>query len=152
MNKTCTKCNILKPLTEFYNAQRAKDGLSWYCKACYKIEYHAYANKPENRERILTNLKQYHSNNRLRARNYKLKKDFGITIDQFDALAVQQNNLCAICNKPQLEHKKYLSVDHCHKTDKIRGLLCEACNLGLGHFKDDIELLLKAVNYLNKAK
>jgi hypothetical protein len=62
----------------------------------------------------------------------------------------KQNNKCAICGKPQF--KKRLSIDHNHKTDKIRGLLCNNCNILIGFAKDDIEILKEAINYLRKDK
>ncbi len=61
-----------------------------------------------------------------------------------------QNNCCAICNKPAQETLKNLYVDHNHKNGKIRGLLCQNCNSGLGHFKEDIVTLKNAINYLNQ--
>ena len=61
-----------------------------------------------------------------------------------------QNGRCAICGKHQNKFKKALSVDHCHKKGIIRGLLCNSCNLGLGKFYDNCELLNNAIYYLKK--
>lgn len=61
-----------------------------------------------------------------------------------------QNNACAICSKDAKEFKIALSVDHDHATDRVRGLLCYKCNLGLGYFKDNINNLDRAKSYLNK--
>ena len=72
--------------------------------------------------------------------------------DLYDFLADGQKHKCAICNKsPTYGRHKYprkLAIDHDHKTGKIRGLLCRSCNLGLGYFKDDIELLKNSILYL----
>jgi len=57
---------------------------------------------------------------------------------------------CEICGKTVTENKKDLAIDHCHTTGKIRGVLCDSCNLGLGKFKDDLTLLSAAVEYLKK--
>lgn len=66
----------------------------------------------------------------------------------FEQMLKEQNGLCLICKKePQ---KKELAVDHCHLTDKVRGLLCTNCNLGLGYFNEDVELLRAAIEYLTK--
>jgi len=67
-----------------------------------------------------------------------------------------QNNLCLICKKPETTKNKFgtifpLSIDHCHKTNKIRGLLCMQCNTTLGRFKHDIELLKQAIKYLENS-
>jgi hypothetical protein len=58
------------------------------------------------------------------------------------------NEKCAICGASHSENRKGLALDHCHNTGKIRGYLCQACNLGLGNFKDDKSLLLRAIEYL----
>jgi hypothetical protein len=60
----------------------------------------------------------------------------------------QQNGLCAICKKTETGKTSNLCVDHCHKTGKVRGLLCNNCNKGLGLFKDNPEVLLNASAYL----
>ena len=57
-------------------------------------------------------------------------------------------NKCQICGKSQTGRQ--LNIDHCHKTNKVRGLLCDSCNLGIGHFNDDLSLLLSAIKYLSK--
>lgn len=81
---------------------------------------------------------------RRRARGYKLKADHGITLEEFEGLAIEQKNQCAICATKTDD----LHVDHCHASKHIRGLLCHSCNVGLGHFRDDPELLLRAITYL----
>jgi hypothetical protein len=68
----------------------------------------------------------------------------------------QQENKCAICNEEETRKSRTdgkicaLAIDHCHNTGKIRGLLCHGCNTGLGKFKDDINILLKAIQYLKQ--
>jgi hypothetical protein len=80
---------------------------------------------------------------------------YGLTVERYEALRAAQHNLCAICRQPEIRrHPKggewQLSVDHCHETGEIRGLLCEACNNGLGKFHDDPDLIEKAAAYLRK--
>lgn len=83
-----------------------------------------------------------------------LKRYFGITKEQYFEMHDQQGCVCAICKQPecsvdrQSKKVRRLAVDHCHTTGKIRGLLCSKCNTSLGGFKDSIELLNKAINYL----
>ena len=86
-----------------------------------------------------------------------LKKCYGITSIEYDILLVNQNNVCGICELPESEKDKFgniinLSVDHCHKTGVIRGLLCAKCNKALGLLNDDINLLKSAILYLKKCK
>lgn len=80
---------------------------------------------------------------------YTLKKDFGMTLENYSSLFERQNGLCAICQKE--EKKKRLSIDHDHKTKKVRGLLCSQCNSAIGLFSDNIVLMKNAIAYLKKA-
>lgn len=83
-------------------------------------------------------------------------KRYGLSTADFTAMFEKQNGLCAICKQPETQklksRTKRLAVDHCHNTQRIRGLLCHACNAGLGYFKDSIELLKAAIRYLRLAK
>lgn len=81
---------------------------------------------------------------------YKSKRfdKYGITKQQFDFALETQKYSCAICSILFDDtHRVY--IDHCHNTGKVRGLLCFHCNTGLGHFKDNTELMQKGVSYLN---
>lgn len=86
-------------------------------------------------------------------RNIQYIRLYGITLDEYERLATKQSNVCAICNQPETlilrGRIKRLHVDHCHITNKVRGLLCAKCNKALGLFYDKPELLQKAINYLN---
>jgi len=77
-----------------------------------------------------------------------LKRKFKITIEQYISMFEKQNGCCIICGTHQSKLKKALAVDHNHDTNKIRGLLCDTCNKGLGMFHDDINHLLNAIEYL----
>jgi hypothetical protein len=81
----------------------------------------------------------------------KLKSKYGIDVDEYKRLIVLQNNRCAICGTEEAGGPyESFKVDHCHDSLKVRGLLCQNCNLGLGHFKDNTEFLQKAIEYLNE--
>lgn len=88
--------------------------------------------------------------------HYKVLKKFGITAADYQAMTEDHDGRCAICRSLPYggrkdARKKYLSVDHCHATGKIRGLLCDSCNLAIGLFKDDVNRMLAAVEYLIRA-
>lgn len=70
---------------------------------------------------------------------------YGISHKEYDLMFKSQGGACKICRN---EFDYRLHVDHCHNTGKVRGLLCRGCNTGLGHFKDDVQLLREAINYL----
>jgi len=81
------------------------------------------------------------------SRKHNLKHRYGITEEDYNQMAEEQKHCCQICNNKPV---KPLYVDHCHNTNKIRGLLCHKCNVALGHMNDDPKQLLKAVEYITK--
>lgn len=85
--------------------------------------------------------------NCLPKRRRDLKRKYNLTLAEYDQLSESQKGVCKLCQKVDATYK-YLTVDHCHKTGKVRGLLCHLCNKGLGHFKDCPQLLEKALAYL----
>lgn len=92
---------------------------------------------------------------RLTAMKTALKKHYGLNIEDYNLMLELQDNRCAICNMEETAISRYgtpkrLTVDHCHETGKIRGLLCDNCNRGIGHLKESIRVLEKAIIYLGK--
>ncbi len=84
--------------------------------------------------------------------NAQLMSRYGITLDEYNRLLAAQNHCCAICGKPESDYKrKNLSVDHCHDTGKVRGLLCNQCNMGIGQLNDDYITTQRAAAYLMKS-
>lgn len=137
--KNCPHCGLQKPLSEFRTDKRKKNGVGSYCKPCSSEKGKEYKAK------------------RLALQGDALRKKFvaverkrlyGITQEQFDEMKNNQNNLCAICKNP-LDHGKNTCVDHCHTTNKIRGVLCAKCNFGLGQFNDSIQRLKSAIEYIS---
>lgn len=84
-------------------------------------------------------------------RHRALKCKFGITIDEYEAMLVQQGGGCAVCGRTNVDDRQ-LAVDHDHETGKIRGLLCHHCNVVLGHVKDDSARLRQLIVYLERHK
>lgn len=84
-------------------------------------------------------------------RSGRLKAIYGITLADYRAMYAEQEGKCAICSTHCPDHgKSGLVVDHCHKKGHIRKLLCHHCNKGIGQFKDDVQLLQKAIEYLKE--
>lgn len=84
-------------------------------------------------------------------RRYFIKVRYGLTLREWYDLLDKQGRRCAICLiKPGLDNSRHWATDHNHKTGKVRGLLCNLCNVGLGNFKDDITLLEAAMRYLEE--
>ena len=128
--KYCKRCDTNKPVEEFYKVPNRPNTYSVMCKKC-QLEY--------NKE---------HNNNAINSQRYNLKKKYGITYEEYLKMLMAQKNRCAICN--ELATDKNLAVDHDHLTERVRGLLCQSCNNGLGRFKDSIELLKSAQRYLEQ--
>jgi len=137
MEKVCTSCNTEKPLSDFGVRKSGRVGdLIMPCKPC-KVQAH--------RTKRRDNPEHYYEIER----KSKFKKQYGITIEQYDEMLAAQNGGCAICGeKTPGGRTKNFAVDHCHTTGKVRGLLCTKCNRGLGLFNDRTDLLKLATNYL----
>ena len=90
--------------------------------------------------------KQYHLP-KTDGKNARLKARYGITLETYNDMLFEQDGVCKIC-KGKNNSKQSLAVDHCHKTGKIRGLLCSPCNIMLGHSKDNKLTLQEAIMYL----
>ena len=155
--KRCSKCGVEKPLSEFHRDKTHKDGYHNQCKECKK-KYRA-ANRERlnarakefyaaNREQQKVYSKKRYAVNRERYREYRLKRNYGLSIEDYNALFEAQAGCCAICGCHQSELKKKLAVDHDHVTGEVRGLLCVACNAAIGLLCDDPELLEKGKVYL----
>lgn len=175
-NKNCTQINP-QPLDNFTLRKSGKVNFkmipSGKCKTCrnlYLKEYRkkpgvkeklcerskTWANKPENKIKRAKYRKDNleHSNNLSRkrykksGRNTRFKKDYDITVGEYNKMNLEQNFKCKICGNPEKVKNRDLAVDHCHVTGKIRGLLCFRCNTAIGKFEDNPELLKKALAYL----
>lgn len=154
--KQCSMCKESKPLDSFYKGKSYKDGFFNYCIKCNKERSKTY--RKLYPEKGYNQCKKYRQEHPEKQRQFDLKRKFNITIDKYNMLLIEQNNLCAICSKSEtiLDKKtnqpRALAVDHCHLTGKIRGLLCAKCNTALGLLSDDLNTIDKAKEYLIKNK
>lgn len=105
--------------------------------------------KEKNKDKFTLLRKANPEREYLYRRKATLKNKFGITLEQYDSMVLLQKGLCLIC-KQKCRSGKILSIDHCHKTGKVRGLLCRDCNSGIEFFKDDIKRLENAISYLSR--
>jgi hypothetical protein len=86
-----------------------------------------------------------------RGRKSRLKRHFGLTPAEYDAMLLAQGGMCAICGAAPFEGAKRHPVDHDHETGTVRGILCGRCNRALGLFQDDREILTRAIAYLTRS-
>lgn len=126
--KQCRVCHKFQLASEFHKKETNKDRLDKRCKSCKKEDYQT------NRIKRL---------DAIRTRNY------GISVEEYKQKIIDQNNACEICKLPFVPHKNPC-VDHNHTTLAVRGLLCSHCNSGLGHFKESINIMQSAQEYIKK--
>lgn len=132
--KKCGTCNNVMPLASFYNSKLSKDGKGNRCKHCDSLARIAWSTKNPIKQKEST-----------RRRNLIFK--YGITLEEYDTLLMKQNNKCACCETSSNPERNF-SVDHCHITGEVRGLLCSECNRGIGMLGDTAESVKKAYDYL----
>lgn len=142
MNKICRLCNIEKPLEDYHKHSSAKDKLMSICRICSNAKSAAYRVRNPNRVKI--------NNEAFRKRNpgYHRARTYGLSIDDVASMKDKQGNKCAICKIYEEHSSRELVVDHCHRTGRVRGLLCFKCNAGLGQLQDSVEMLKAAIIYL----
>lgn len=80
-----------------------------------------------------------------------LQRKYGISLEEYLLLLEKQEDKCKICRK-MCSNGRRLAVDHCHETNKIRGLLCSRCNTSIGKFEHSESLLQTAIKYLKETK
>ena len=102
-----------------------------------------------NRERKLANQKSWWDANKYKVKEKLLKRKYNITVEDYNKLFEEQECKCKICKRHQNEITRNLVVDHNHITKKVRGLLCDNCNIALGLIKDNKIILENMIEYLN---
>jgi hypothetical protein len=136
--KRCSKCGETKSFSDFHSHKGNASGLSSQCKECRKASS-----------------KKYNSDNKEKLYFKNLLYRFGVNQTQYQEMLDAQSGVCAICGET-CKAGKNLAVDHDHACcpgkqtcgDCIRGLLCANCNVGIGYFNDSVDLLKKAIYYL----
>jgi hypothetical protein len=106
----------------------------------------------DNPEEYKQRMRRWYTANADKVRSDNLLKRYKLTPEMKAAMLAEQGMCCAICGTDKPSDRSGWHVDHCHNTGKVRGLLCHHCNMGLGRFRDDAELLQKAITYLEQNK
>lgn len=151
--KTCKTCKVEKSSEDFGKNSRSSDGLKHECKQCNTER--SRAQRARNPGKSAEYSKRYRERNPKSYRSGHLKRTFGITLEEYEQMSVNQDGVCAICGELN-ENGENLSIDHdrscCSGTKScgkcIRGLLCGNCNRAIGLLKDSIDRLDSAKNYL----
>ena len=133
--KHCHGCQRDLAPKDFAKNKWMKDGLQTRCKECRK-QYKYKVNSEYQKE--------WASANKEKVKGYRLKAQYGLSLEEYDLMYKEVGGRCEICKEPH----DILCVDHCHTTNEIRGLLCSQCNLGVGNLRDSVALLESAKEYL----
>jgi hypothetical protein len=133
--KTCTRRGESKAADLFHQDRTSKDGRYSRCKACLA----------KNRR---ANYDRYRIKQRLAERRWWLRTEYGLTIEDYDALLEKQGGACAVCQAPTGAQARRLHIDHDHETGKVRGLLCGPCNSALGLLREDPHILARMTSYI----
>lgn len=156
--KGCANCGKIRTIDRFQK-QKTKLGYRGSCKYCRHIndrkkdargflgEDEFWHRHDTSKRRIVDKKNKVRDVARDRIRYIKntYKVDFKIAADLYKK---STEKVCEICKKTSKENGKALAIDHCHTTGKIRGILCQKCNLGIGFLKDNIQFMKKAIKYL----
>lgn len=159
--KHCHACNQTKPVEQFSKDRTTWDGQATQCKAC-RVRYrkdnvamvpaHRKRWAQANPEKGKAYNKKWRDANPDKIKNKQLRHDFGITLIDYNRMSDKAGFSCEICKggieDPTTGRRETLAVDHCHKQDKIRGILCRHCNTALGLMRDDPTILRAAMQYL----
>lgn len=152
-SKTCTRCQLEKPLDEFGSDKQRVDGLSIYCRECIR---------ERGRESYARNAASKRSRSREQGPRCRTAK-YGISASEYERILAQQGGTCATCDatpKSARAQGKRLAVDHDHSCCPsgtscgrcIRGLICASCNWALGQVSDDPEILWRLIAYVIKGR
>ena len=158
--KTCSKCKQAKPITEFYH-RKPGNTLHSACKMCEremaKDWYLRNTDKAKSKYREWRKdnpdaVKEYRSKNRAKAYQQELMRKYNVDSDWFEQQIKRQDGKCECCGKQFEIGNKHTTphLDHCHKTQQVRGILCNRCNSVLGLCEDDADLLASLERYLRK--
>lgn len=151
--KSCSKCGELKSLEDFSPNKKMRDGRQSSCRDCsaaqlrrYRKDHPDKAKEADARHRATVRHGDYR-------REQRLRTVYGLTVDDYNAMLDRQNGTCAICDGPPKgpgsQYGRFrFHVDHCHETNKVRGLLCGNCNTAIGLLGDDLKRFWAAIDYL----
>lgn len=147
----CTKCKKEQTDDCFYKDKTKKSGIHIVCKSCQKRNKQEFIIKNPDcliKRRLIS--KQWRDKNPERSKylitKATLLSKYGISLEDYNLLLEKQNNCCAVCK--DIPTKQKLHVDHNHSTGKIRGLLCQACNVSIGKMKESPALLRALAEYI----
>lgn len=159
-DRLCSRCLQHKPFTDEYfrfcSEIRRGEIYEFYKKICRRCEHERRA-EHRRMHRGRENAARRRNSTYVKYRSSNLKKNYGLSIADYEAMLKAQNFQCAVCGREDNENHRSgrkipLVVDHDHETGKVRGLLCGSCNRGLGDFRESVTAMVRAIRYLKVHK
>lgn len=164
--KVCRECGEEKPRSEFFRCRTGpkagEPSQQAYCRECFNARRRAAFSRLSDGEKALhrQKAKDWYSRNRVRVAGKQKEwaagnpekvfanrlRKYGISVVEYDEMMLRQGGMCAICDK-----EGGLTVDHCHDTGRVRGLLCHGCNMLIGHAREDSAVLERSAAYVQSA-
>ena len=147
----CKSCNTDVSQDSFYVHTRDSEGkpLRYMnkCKACYGNQsLDHYRSKRDHYNKLQC---KYRAENKDKFKQWRLKRNWDLTVDEFESMISKQDNRCFLCNIEFCDKRGMRpNVDHCHDTGRIRKLLCTRCNTAMGLLKENVSVLNKMINYI----
>lgn len=139
--KYCPKCQQTKPIDNFHRSGKSNSGVASHCKECANL---LGCSRPKEEKQ-----KRYQRDKK-KLKNTTLKREFGISLDEYNKKLHNQNHQCACCGSSEKENGKMLAVDHNHETKEIRDLLCGKCNAAIGFLDESVKKAEKIIQYIKK--
>lgn len=134
IERPCVKCGVVKALADFPPGKAYKYGRMTECRDCRTAYYREKRKSPEYRAVDDARRKVWHQT------KYKFAR-YGITEAQYTEMFESQGKRCAMCETDTPNVRQDWCIDHCHKTGRVRGILCHACNMALGHYEKVLDTL-----------
>ena len=122
----------------------------WAARNKEHLKKYASEWRYKNQDKLRAYRRKHYKYNYEKSRTKQLWRKFGVTAVEYEAMRARQQDRCAICGTSKPGGKGDWHLDHDHTTKKVRGLLCQNCNIGLGNFQDSFALLVRATMYLTK--
>lgn len=126
-----------------------RHGISSWCKECRVVSSRTWEKKNPEKKKETYRLSRDKPISSMKVREWTLKTRYNLTLEDYDNLLKTQDYKCAICTRDSRSMTYYLHVDHCHTTNKVRGLLCAPCNVYLGYSKDNDQVFKNGILYLD---
>ena len=167
--KVCCRCKRILSLDHFYPIKNHPSQYQGRCIECNKIAVMEWRkanpeqtrkHRTDSQKRCRKHVSEYHAkwtkkHGEAAGRKHcdrHLKRNYGISLDDFETMLAMQDGCCAICGREKPSDYKsksgFFHVDHCHRTGMVRGILCFRCNVAIGHLKDNAKLVRRALEYL----